>query len=79
MPLKRHFMECSIISPGLSLLMIHLVIGQLQKAADFSAFRWPPHGSLVVIGKHFVTTRAAHLPKRIDTNLISEADLTTES
>ena len=44
-------------SPALSLLMKHLVTGQRQKTPNFSAFRWVPHGSLVFIGKHFVTTR----------------------
>ena len=68
-------MECSIISPALSLLMIHLVIGQRQKAPNFSAFHWLPHGSLVSIGQHFVTTRVVHLPKRTETILITESDL----
>ena len=36
--LKRKFMECSIISPALLLLMKHLIIGQRQKAPNFSAF-----------------------------------------
>ena len=40
-------MECSIINPALSLLMKHLVIGQRQKATNFSAFHWSPRGSLV--------------------------------
>ena len=40
-------MECSIINPALSLLMKHLVIGQHQKASNFSAFHWSPHSSLV--------------------------------
>ena len=40
-------MECSIISPGLLLLMKHLGIGQRKKAPNFSAFHWSPHGSLV--------------------------------
>ena len=26
-----------------------------QKAPNFSAFHWSPHGSLVSIGQHFVT------------------------
>ena len=47
-------MECSIINPALSLLMKRLVIGQRQKAPYFAAFHWPPHGSLVAIGQHFV-------------------------
>ena len=57
-------MELSIISPALSLLMKHLVIGQRQKAPNFSAFHWSSHGSLVSIGQHFVTTRVVQLPKR---------------
>ena len=57
-------MECTIINLTLSLLMKHLVIGQCQKAPSFSAFHWSPHGSLVYIGQHFVTTRIEHSPKR---------------
>ena len=30
----------------------HLVIGQRQKALNFSDFHWSPHGSLVSIGQH---------------------------
>ena len=67
-------MECSIINPALSLLMKHLVIGQHQKAHNFSAFHWSPHGSLVSIGQHFVTTRVVHLPKRTETSVITESD-----
>ena len=44
-------MECSINNPALSLLMKQLVIGQLQKAPNFSAFHWSPHGSLISIGR----------------------------
>ena len=51
-----------------------LVIGQRQKAPNFSAFHWPPYGSLVSIGQHFVTTRVVHLPKRTKTILITESD-----
>ena len=57
-------MECSIINPALLFLMKHLVIGQRQKAPNFSAFHWSPHGSLVSIGQHFVTMRVVHLAKR---------------
>ena len=66
----------SIIKPALSLLMKHLVIGQRQKAPNFLAFQWSPHGSgsLVSIGQHFVTTRVVHLPKRTETSLITESD-----
>ena len=51
LPLRRNFMECPIISPVLSLLIIHLVIGRRQKAPNFSAFHWSPHGNLVSIGQ----------------------------
>ena len=74
-PLRRKFMECNIINPALTLL----VIGQRQKAPNFSACHCSPHGSLVSIGQHFVTTRVVHLLKRTDTSLITKADLITES
>ena len=45
-----------------------------QKAPNFSAFQWSPHGSLITIGQHFVTTRVVHLPKRTETSLITESD-----
>ena len=67
-------MECSINNTALSLLMKHLVIGQREKAPKFSAFHWLPHGSLVSIGQNFITTRVVHLPKRIETSLITESD-----
>ena len=70
-------MECSINNPALSLLMKHLVIGQRQKALNFSAFQWSPHGNLVSIGQHFETTRVVHLPKRTETSLITKSDLIT--
>ena len=73
-PLLRKFMECYIINPTLSLLMKHLVIGQRQKAPNFSAFHWSPHGSLVSIGQHFVATRVVFLPKRTETSIITESD-----
>ena len=72
-------MNFSIINPVLSLLMKHLVIGQRQKAPNFSAFHWPPYGSLISIGQQFVTTRVVHLPKMAETSLIAEANLITES
>ena len=67
-------MECPITNPALSLLMKHLVIGQRQKAPDFSAFHWSQHGSLVSIGQHFVSMRVVYLPKRTETSLITESD-----
>ena len=57
-------MECSITNPALLFLKKHLAIGHRQKAPKFSAFHWSPHGSLVSIGQHFVTTRVVHLPKK---------------
>ena len=71
-PLRRKFMKCSIIDPALSLLMKHFVIGQCQKASNFSAFHSSQHGSLVSIGQHFVTTRVAHLPKSTEISLITD-------
>ena len=67
-------MECSINNLALLLLMKHLVIDQHQKAPTFSAFHWSPHGSLVSIGQHFVTTRVVNLPKRTETSLITKSD-----
>ena len=67
-------MMCSIIQLALSILTKHLVIGQHQKAPNFSAFHWSPHGRMVSIGQHFVTTRVVHLPKRTETSLITESD-----
>ena len=67
-------MECSINNQALSLLMKHLIIDQRQKAPNFSAFHWSPHGSLVSIGQYFVTTRVVHLPKRTETSLITKLD-----
>ena len=54
--------------------MRHLVIGQRQKASNFSAFHWSPHGCLITIGQHFVTMKVVHLPKRTETSLITESD-----
>ena len=42
---------------------------QRQKALNFTAFHWSPHGGLGTMGQHFVTTRAVHLPKRTKTSL----------
>ena len=54
--------------------MRHLFIGQCHKAPNFSVFHWSPHGCLITIGQHFVTTRVVHLPKRTETSLIIESD-----
>ena len=42
LPDKAKFVECSIVSLAISFWMKHLVIGQLQKTAKFSAFHWSP-------------------------------------
>ena len=63
-------MECSKINSAQSILMKHLVIGQHQKAPNFSAFHWSAHGSLASIDQHFVNTRVVHLPKRTETSFI---------
>ena len=73
-PLRQKFMECSVNSPALLLLMKHLVIGQRLKTPNFSAFHWSLRGSLISIGQHFVATRVVHLPKSTETNLITKSD-----
>ena len=50
------------------------LIKPAHKSSLFLGFHWSPHGSLVSIGQHFVTTRVVHLPKRTETNLITESD-----
>ena len=67
-------MMCSIIQLALSILMKHLVIGQHQKAPNFSTFHWSPHGRMVSIGQHFVTSVVVHSPKRTEPSLITESD-----
>ena len=74
LPDKANFTVCSMIKLATIALMRHLVIGQRQKAPNFSAFHWSPHGCLITIGQHFVTTRVVHLPKKTETSLITESD-----
>ena len=38
-------------------------------SANFSAFHWSPHGSLVSIGQHFITMGVVNLPKKTETSL----------
>ena len=61
-------MECSIISPALSLLMKRLVIGQRQKLIISRLFIG--HHTVVwfAFGQHLVTTRVVHLPKRTESD-----------
>ena len=62
-------------SSSIAFLVKHLVIVQRQKATNISAFHWSPHGSLVSIGQHFITTRVVYLPKRTETSLITDSDI----
>ena len=64
LPDKAKFVECSIIYIGLSVWIKHLVIGQLQKPANFSALHWSPSRSQAFIDQLLGTSRVVHLPKR---------------
>ena len=47
-------MVCPINQLALSILIVkHLVIGQRQKAPNFSAFHWSPHDRMVSIWSVF--------------------------
>ena len=72
LPDKAKFVKCSIISLALSFWMKHLVIGQLQNTAKFSAFHWSP--SQAFIGQLLGTSRVVHLPKRIVMILFTISD-----
>ena len=71
LPVKAKFVVCSIKSLALSFWMKHLVIGQLQKPAKFSAFHWSTSRSQAFIGQLLVTSRVVHLPKRTVMVLLS--------
>ena len=64
LPNKAKFVEWPIISVALSFWMKHLVIGQLQKPAKYSAFHWSPSRSKAFIGQLLGTSGVVHLPKR---------------
>ena len=64
LPERAKFVVCSIISLALSFGMKHLVIGQLQKPAKFSAFHWSTSRSQTFIGQLLGTNMVVHLPKR---------------
>ena len=51
LPDKAKSVVCSIISLALSFWMKHLVIGQLQKPAQFSAFHWSTSRSQAFISQ----------------------------
>ena len=63
LPDKAKFVVCSIIGLSLSFWMKHLVIGQLQQPAKFSAFHWSTSRSQAFIGQLLGTSRVVHLPK----------------
>ena len=71
LPDKAKFVVCSIT---LSFGIKHLVIGQLQKAAKFSAFHWSTSRSQAFIGQLLGTSRVVHLPKRIVMVLFTISD-----
>ena len=64
LPDKAKFVVCSIISLALAFWMKHLVIGQLQNPAKFSAFYWSTSRSQTFIGQLLGTSSVGHLPKR---------------
>ena len=64
LPDKAKFVECSISSLVLSFWMKHLVIGQLQKPAKFSAFHWSTSRSQAFTGQLMGISRVVHLPIR---------------
>ena len=70
LPDKAKSVVCSIIRLALSFWMKHLVIGQLQKLAKFSAFHWSTSRSQAFIGQLLGTSRVVHLPKRNRNGLI---------
>ena len=74
LPDKAKSVVCSIISLALSFMIRHLVIGQLQKNAKFSAFQWSTSRSQTFIGQLLGTSRVVHLPKRTVTVLFTIAD-----
>ena len=74
LPDKAKSVVCSIISLALSFRIRHLVIGQLQKTAKFSAFQWPTSRSQAFIGQLLGTSRVVHLPKRTVTVLFTISD-----
>ena len=61
---KAKSVVCSIIRLVLSFWMKHLVIGQLQKPAKFSAFHWSASRSQAFIGQLLGTSRVVQLPKQ---------------
>ena len=73
-PDKAKIVVCSIISLALSFWIKHLVIGQLQKPAKFSAFHWSKSRSQAFIGQLLGISRVVHLPKRTVMDLFTISD-----
>ena len=73
-PDKAKFTVCSIIKLATIAFDETSSYWSAPKAPKFSAFHWSPHGCLIAIGQHFVTTRVVHLPKRTETSVITESD-----
>ena len=74
-------MEYSIINPALSLLMKHLVMGQRQKAPNFSVYHhtvvWFPLVSISLPRGYYNYRKGpkeAELPNRTEADLIIESD-----
>ena len=74
LPDKAKSVVCAIISLALQFRMRHLVIGELQKPAKFSAFQWSTSRSQAFIGQLLGTSRVVHLPKRTVTVLFTISD-----
>ena len=72
--LKEKFTVCSIIKLATIAFDEASSYWSAQNAPNLSAFHWSPHGCLITIGQHFLTTRVVHLPKRTETSLITESD-----
>ena len=74
LPDKAKFTVCSIIQLATIAFDETSSYWSAPKSSYFSAFHWSPHGCLITTGQHFVTTRVVYLPKRTETNLITESD-----
>ena len=74
LPDKAKFTVCSIIQLATIAFDETSSYWSAPKSSYFLGFHWSPHGCLITIGQHFVTTRVVHLPKRTETSLITESD-----
>ena len=74
LPDKAKFTVCSIIKLATIAFDETSSYWSAPNSSYFSAFHTSPHGCLITTGKHSVTTRVVHLPKRTETSLITESD-----